>query len=178
MNVLRITPKKAFRELASCLTLKSRSFGAQKKGSPHIPGSSSSAILGAMDSVDPADAQPAAGVEDELSRLGRCRVQVSETSSGLGEGVEVSEFPGHKMVPLSQRKSLPTIELFLSTTHHHQTRYQTPAGLVHQKHLPSTPPNTAAKSPFLTFLIFPFLIFTFFLPDSLFFSFLPLTLNL
>ena len=28
--------------------------------------------FGAMDSVDPADAQPAAGVEDELSRLGRC----------------------------------------------------------------------------------------------------------
>ena len=86
--------------------------------------------------------------------------------------MEVWEFPGHKM-PLSQRKSLPTIELFLSTTHHHQTPLKT---IKHQQalctrnilhHTPSTPPNTAAKSlifpfPFLTFLIFPFLIFAFF----------------
>ena len=44
--------------------------------------------------MDPADAQPAAGVEDELSRPWEVRVQVSETSNWLGERVEVWEFSG------------------------------------------------------------------------------------
>lgn len=101
---------------------------------------------------------------------------------GVGERAEVSGFSGHKIVPLSQRTSLSTIELFLSTTHRHQTPLNT---IKHQQalctrnilhHTPSTPPNTAAKSlifpfPFLTFLIFPFLVFIFFSARLSFLSF-------
>lgn len=121
--------KKALRELASCLTLKSRSFGAQ---SPHIPGSSSSAILGAMDSVDPADAQPAAGVEDELSRLGRCGFKWVKRVIGWEKGWKFGSFRGTKCLWVKERVCLQ-LNFFclpLNTI----KDYQAPAGLVHQKH--------------------------------------------
>ena len=130
--------KKALRELASCLTLKSRSFGAQKKGSPHIPGSSSSAILGAMDSVDPADAQPAAGVEDELSRLGRCGFKWVKRVMGVGERAEVSEVSGAQNNSTFESKKEFVYNWTFSVYHPPPPNtikdYQTPAGLVHQKH--------------------------------------------
>ncbi len=37
-----------------------------------------------MDSMDPADAQPATGVEEELSRLGRCGSEGVNEYTGRG----------------------------------------------------------------------------------------------
>lgn len=179
LNVLRITNKKALRELASCLTLKSRSFGAQKKGSPHIPGSSSSPILG------PWTRWTLQMLNLPLEWKMNSVVLGGTSHGGGGKGGSFGVF-GAQNGPLSQRKSLSTTELFLSTT----ARRQTPLKTI--KHHRPCAPETSSPHAFYTTkycreksdLSFSFLDFSdlslsddyFFSARLSFLSFLPLNL--
>ena len=91
-----------------------------------------------MDSVDPADAQPAAGVEDELSRLGR------NESWGWGKGRKFRGFRGTKWTFESKKEFVCNWTFSVSTA-----RRQTPLKTI-KHHRPCAPEKHLTPHAFYT----------------------------